>query len=147
MGTPSKITPKAPSAANTKPPPKSTSLIASLFVSISVLAVVLIYLIPPSSKILFPAFDYVQATGAYPDGVTIRRKYTGNVVLDYIFTGLAGLFSAAVDGNDEATHMFCLWFMPQLCGVLVFCYWEAGRGKGWLVKGYVKITAMMICLA
>lgn len=135
MGAPSKLA--SPVAKRPTAPPRSKSTATILFASISCLAIILIFVIPPSSKILFPAFDQVRATGAYPDGVPIRREYTGNVILDFIFTGLAGFFSAAVDGKDEATRRFCLWFLPQLCGVLVFCYWEAGRAKGSLVKLYV----------
>ncbi|KAI0681857.1 hypothetical protein BC835DRAFT_1425164 [Cytidiella melzeri] len=91
---------------------------------------VMIYLIPPSTRALFPAFAQVRETGFYPDGLPVRRTYTGVYILDEVFTGLAGLFSAASDGRDPATHMFCLWFLPQLCAVLVFIYWEAGRVAG-----------------
>ena len=97
------------------------------FTCLSVASFALIYLIPPSTDILFPAFQHVRDTGTYPDGLKIRRSYTSIPALDEMFTGLAGFFSAAVDGHDDATRMFCLWFIPQLCSVLVFLYWEAGR--------------------
>lgn len=104
------------------------------FCVLSVATFVLIYLTPPSTQILFPAFEHVRKTGTYPDGLTIRRTYTGVRVLDEIFTGLAGFFSAAVDGQDEATRMFCLWFLPQLLPVLAFLYWEATRTTEGLVS-------------
>lgn len=100
---------------------------SAVFVAMSVAAFVLIYLTPPFTNVLFPAFTSVRETGTYPDGLTIRRTYTGVKILDEMCTGLAGFFGAAVDGHDEATRMFCLWFLPQLCGILVFLYWEAGR--------------------
>ncbi|KAI0340994.1 hypothetical protein BDW22DRAFT_1430626 [Trametopsis cervina] len=100
-------------------------LLAAAFVA----AFTMIYLIPPSSQILFVAFAQVRETGFYPDGLPVRRQYTGVYLLDEMFTGLAGLFSAASDGRDPATHLFCLWFLPQLCGVLVFIYWEAGKAE------------------
>lgn len=105
----------------------SRDIITIVFALMALTSFGLIYLIPPSTQILFPAFQHVRDTGTYPDGLTIRRNYTGIRLLDEVFTGLAGFFSAAVDGEDEATRMFCLWFLPQLCGILVFLYWEAGR--------------------
>lgn len=109
------------------------SQISWLLAAISVLAFIQIYLIPPSQT-LFSAFAEVRQTGFYPDGLAVRRTYTGNVLLDVMFTGLAGFFSAATDGRDVATHMFCLWFLPQLCGILVFIYWEAGKPERGLVR-------------
>lgn len=108
-----------------------------LFFLMSIASFVLIYLLPPSTHILFPAFEHVRETGKYPDGLSIRRTYTGVKALDEIFTGLAGFFSAAVDGKDEATRMFCLWFLPQLSVILVFLYWEAARTGARLVSLYV----------
>ncbi|KIP02313.1 hypothetical protein PHLGIDRAFT_122568 [Phlebiopsis gigantea 11061_1 CR5-6] len=100
---------------------------AICFTFLSTASFILIYLIPPSADVLFPAFQYVRDTGTYPDGLEIRRSYTGVTVLDEMCTGLAGFFSAAVDGHDEATRMYCLWFLPQLVSILVFLYWEASR--------------------
>lgn len=133
MGAPSttsatKAGSKAKLAVTTKPSA------THLFATISWVAIVLIFLIPPSSQILFPAFTFARQTGAYPDGLPLRRRYTGISVLDFVFTGLAGFFSAAVDGKDEATYLFCLWFLPQLCGILTFCYWEAGRAQTFFTK-------------
>ena len=103
---------------------------SALFVATSCLAIYLIFLIPPSADVLFPTFDHVHAHGEYPDGLPIERVYTGNAVLDHILTGLAGFFSLAVDGKDEATRLFTMWFIVQLAGVLVFSFWESGRAGG-----------------
>ena len=110
-------------------PPKTASAfpVSWILTSIFALAMIMIYLIPPSSQVLFPAFAQVRETGFYPDGLPVRRTYTGIYVIDEMCTGLAGLFSAASDGRDFATHLFCLWFLPQLCAVLTFIYWEAGK--------------------
>lgn len=98
------------------------------------LAVVLIFAIPPSSQVLIPAAAYAWKTGWYPDGLPLRRSYTGFVPLDLVFMVYGGVFGAAMDGNDEATHRFCIWFLPQLCTLLVFTYWEAGRSRSGLAK-------------
>ena len=111
----------------------SKSQLTWLLAATSVLAVIQIYLIPPSQT-LFAAFAVVRKTGLYPDGLVVRRRYIGVSALDEIFTGLAGFFSAAADGRDTATHLFCLWFLPQLCGLLVFLYWEAGKAEKGLVR-------------
>ncbi|KAF7790140.1 hypothetical protein EIP86_001092 [Pleurotus ostreatoroseus] len=88
------------------------------------------------------------ATGSYPDGLPLRRSYTGITILDFVFTGLAGFFSAAVDGKDEATCLFCLWFLPQLSGILTFCYWEAGRAKTFFTKSPALVSTMaQLCTA
>lgn len=110
----------------------ATALLASIWL----LAVVLIFMIPSFTQVLAPAFEQARQTGMFPDGVPVRTQWIGNAVLDFVFTGLAGFFSATVDGKDEATRRFFQWFCPQLLGPLVFCYWEAGRGRG-LVKWYV----------
>lgn len=118
----------SPSASSSK------SLASWLLAATAVVAFFFIYLIPPSSQTLFDAFTQVRLTGSYPDGLSVRRTYIGIPALDEMFTGLAGFFSAATDGRDLATHLFCLWFLPQLCGVLVFIYWEAGKTKKGLVR-------------
>ena len=97
-------------------------------------AILLIFVIPPSSQTLIPAFYRAWETGFYPDGLPLRRSYIGITIVDLIFMAYGGFFGAAVDGNDEATHRFCLWFLPQLCTLLVFAYWEAGRAKSGLIK-------------
>ena len=133
MGAPSKTT--SSKQLEAKPAVRSkTSGVTAWLEAISCLAVILIFLIPPSSQILFPAFTLARQTGSYPDGLPLRRSYTGITVLDFVFTGLAGFFSAAVDGKDEATCLFCLWFLPQLSGILTFCYWEAGRAKTFFTR-------------
>ena len=104
--------------------------ISILFLATSCLAIYLIFLIPPSSKVLFPTFDYVHEHGQYPDGVPVEREYTGIGWLDHTLTGLGGFFSAAVDGKDEATRLFTVWFVAQLSVVLVFAFWESGRAGG-----------------
>jgi hypothetical protein len=96
----------------------TTRLITNVFMTLSMAAFVLIYLLPPSTHTLFPAFAYVRTKGRYPDGTLIRRMYTGIGWLDEVFIGLAGFFGATVDGKDEATRIFCLWFIPQLCTIL-----------------------------
>lgn len=110
--------------------------------AISTLAVILIFLIPPSSLTLVPAAAYAWQTGFYPDGFPLRRKYTGFAPMDLVLMIYGGAFSAATDGNDEATHRFCLWFLPQLCSLLVFTYWEAGRAKQGFAKLYVCLLRM-----
>ena len=101
--------------------------------SLSVLALVLIFVIPPSSLILIPTAANAWKTGWLPDGLPLRRFYTGFSPLDLVFMVYGGVFGAAVDGNDEATHLFCLWFLPQLSTVLLFTYWESGRARSGLV--------------
>ncbi len=120
---PTPANPPPPSSSPPWPPKSITHTLLLLFA----LATYTIYLTPPSLHVLFPAFAHVRETGFYPDGLPVRRRYTGVYVLDEMATGLAGLFSAASDGRDMATWAFCVWFMPQLCGVLVFIYWEAGK--------------------
>jgi hypothetical protein len=112
--------------------PKSSTV--SLLSFLSFLAIVLIFIIPPSSLVLIPAASHAWKTGYYPDGLPLRRSYTGFMPLDLVFMVYGGVFGAAVDGNDEATRMFCLWFLPQLCTILAFSYWEAGRAQSGLVK-------------
>ncbi|EKM51197.1 uncharacterized protein PHACADRAFT_151791 [Phanerochaete carnosa HHB-10118-sp] len=111
-------------------PPKVPA--TSFLWSLCILAVVLIFIIPPSSLVLIPTAVSAWKTGWLPDGLPLRRFYTGFVPLDFIFMVYGGVSGAAVDGNDEATHLFCLWFLPQLCTVLLFTYWEAGRAKSGL---------------
>ncbi|KIP05047.1 hypothetical protein PHLGIDRAFT_168220 [Phlebiopsis gigantea 11061_1 CR5-6] len=94
-----------------------------------------------SYSTLIPAFYHAWKTGFYPDGLPLRRSYTGIVPLDLIFVAYGGFFGAAVDGNDEATHQFCLWFLPQLCTLLVFAYWEAGRARSGLIQ-----SATLACI-
>lgn len=96
-------------------------------------AVVLIFAIPSFSLVLLPAAVDAWKTGRLPDGLPLRKFYTGFMPLDVVFMAYGGIFSAAVDGRDEATHLFCVWFLPQLCTVLLFTYWEAGRARGGLV--------------
>ncbi|GJE93573.1 hypothetical protein PsYK624_097320 [Phanerochaete sordida] len=111
----------------------STKITATSFLwSLCALAVVLIFAIPPSSLVLIPTAAEAWKTGWLPDGLPLRRFYTGFVPLDFIFMVYGGVFGAAVDGTDEATHRFCMWFLPQLCTVLLFTYWEAGRAKSGL---------------
>lgn len=97
-------------------------------------AVILIFAIPPSSQKLIPAFYHAWKTGFYPDGLPLRRTYTGIALVDLVFMAYGGFFGAAVDGNDEATHRLCLWFLPQLCAMLIFAYWEAGRARSGIIK-------------
>ncbi len=105
----------------------STSAVIISLAAISAFAVYIIFLIPPSSVDLFPQSILAYDKGAYPDGLSLRKHYTGISLLDRVFTAYGGFFALVVDGRDPATWLFCVWFLPQLCGVLVFCYWEAGR--------------------
>ncbi|KAI0687827.1 hypothetical protein BC835DRAFT_1419661 [Cytidiella melzeri] len=108
----------------------------------SLLAAYLIFVIPPSSVDLFPQSTLAYEKGSYPDGLSLRRHYTGIYILDRILTAYGGFFALVVDGRDVATWLFCLWFLPQLTGVLVFCYWEAGRVR----KGGFAARPTWVCL-
>lgn len=108
--------------------PSRTVAIATL-ASISAIAIYLIFLIPPSSIDLFPESISAYDKGAYPDGVSLRKHYTGIPLLDRIFAAYGGFFALVVDGKDPAIWLFCVWFLPQLCSVLTFCYWEADRAR------------------
>lgn len=111
----------------------SKSQVTLLLTALSVLAFIQIFLISPARP-LFEGFGQVKRTGALPDGVSVRRRYTGSDIVDGELIGLAGFFSAISDGRDIATYLFSLWFLPQLCGLLVFVYWEAGKVDRGLVK-------------
>jgi hypothetical protein len=113
--------------------------------AISLLAVYLIFLIPPSSVDLFPQSTLAYDAGTYPDGLALRRHYTGLYLLDRVLAGFGGFFALVADGTDVAIWLFCVWFLPQLCAVLVFSYWEAGRVRnGGLVARYVLLCLMQV---
>ncbi|KAI0084385.1 hypothetical protein BDY19DRAFT_536251 [Irpex rosettiformis] len=122
-------------------PSKSTA-IATLAL-ISALAIYLVFLIPPSSADLVPEALSAYDNGAYPDGLYLRKHYTGIPILDRIFSAYGGFFALVVDGRDQAMWLFCVWFLPQLCGVLIFCYWEADRAQ----KGALASRPTVVCIA
>lgn len=91
-----------------------------------------------SLKEMFPALAAAKETGQLPDGLVVRRTYTGHEVVDDVLTGLAACFGLLVDGRDEATYRFALWFLPQLSPLVVHMYWESGRRRSPFMRLYVS---------
>ncbi|GJE93619.1 hypothetical protein PsYK624_097790 [Phanerochaete sordida] len=120
----------------------------TLFLLLAPAAFGLIYFTPPARRVLLPTFAHVRATRAYPDGPALRTVYTGLPPLDALLAALVAFFSATVDGADEPTRLFCVWFVPQLAPLLVLLHWEAGRvGGGWVARPTLFALAAQLVTA
>lgn len=109
------------------------ALATGLLLAICLGGVQLMFNCEATREELLPLLAPVKATGLTPHGMPVRRYYTGVGLVDDILVGIVGFFSLLVDGEDEATHRFSSWFLPQLSPLLVHMYWETTRSKSRLV--------------
>ena len=109
-----------------------------LLLGTSVSAFYLLFAHPLSKKFLFPVLTRTKLSGVFPDGLHLRRSYTGYRGVDQGLSGIVGCFSLIVDGRDELTWRFGTWFLPQLAPILIFMFWEAGKANNLLLRMYVS---------
>ena len=118
-----------------------------LLAATSFTAVQLLFKSESATKGLFPILAGAKKSGQYPDGISLRTRYTGIEGLDNTLATLVAIFSLLVDGQDKMTHRFVLWFLPQLAPLVVHIYWEAGRRKSPFVRLYVLVVlCLCMCL-
>lgn len=82
-----------------------------------------------SLSAMIPMLTMAKKTGLMPDGEPVRTYYTGVEVLDDILTGLVVFFTLLMDGHDDASHRFSLWFLPQIAPLMVHMYWETTKRR------------------
>ena len=87
---------------------------ASLLLATSYTAFQLMFTSAPTTEKLFPAVIKAKQTGFFPDGMPLRSAYIGSQAFDSKMSSLVGFFSQLVDGKDEASRRFSLWFLSQL---------------------------------
>ena len=98
---------------------------------------------PALKNDLFPILTKAIRDGESPDGIPLRKSFTGNRGVDTLLAALTSFFTALLDGSDEAeaTKWFTVWFLPQCSAVLAFWYWEAGRATYSPLRRYIFVIS------
>ncbi len=100
-----------------------------------------LHLFPALKQGLFPILRSSILDGKSPDGIPLRKTFTGHHGVDVVLSALTAFFTSLLDGTDEAeaTRWFTVWFLPQCGPVVAFWYFEAGRATYSPLRLYVRL--------